>query len=134
MRSLEVKKQAVMTAVLDDEGKVLILRRCTKEKWMPNRWNLPGGSLEHGETPKEGARRECLEETGIPLGELRLCQRIEKPNIILWLFVAEADQQVLLDPRESSDYAWVSLELINNYHFVPGCKEVLTQILGARWG
>ncbi|MFF8811969.1 NUDIX domain-containing protein [Streptomyces pactum] len=28
-------------------------------------WQWPGGNLEHGETPWEGARRECLEETGI---------------------------------------------------------------------
>ncbi|MGW1258871.1 NUDIX domain-containing protein [Streptomyces sp. NPDC002513] len=28
-------------------------------------WQWPGGNLERGETPWEGARRECLEETGI---------------------------------------------------------------------
>ncbi|MEU8589402.1 NUDIX domain-containing protein [Streptomyces sp. NPDC048664] len=28
-------------------------------------WQWPGGNLERGETPFEGARRECLEETGI---------------------------------------------------------------------
>jgi histidinol-phosphate phosphatase family protein len=35
-------------------------------------WNLPGGFLDYGERPEEGARRECEEELGVPV-------RIDRP-------------------------------------------------------
>lgn len=35
-------------------------------------WDTPGGKLEPGECAEDAARRECLEELGIELGELEL--------------------------------------------------------------
>jgi 8-oxo-dGTP pyrophosphatase MutT (NUDIX family) len=32
-----------------------------------HRWMQPGGHIEPGETPKEAAVRECIEETGLPV-------------------------------------------------------------------
>jgi ADP-ribose pyrophosphatase YjhB (NUDIX family) len=48
-------------AVIDDGGRVLLIRRADN-----GRWALPGGALAVGETPAEGVLREVLEETGIP--------------------------------------------------------------------
>ncbi|QBD75244.1 NUDIX domain-containing protein [Ktedonosporobacter rubrisoli] len=47
-------------AVIDDAGKILLIRREDNGLWA-----MPGGGLEVGETPAEGAVREVLEETGI---------------------------------------------------------------------
>ena len=33
-------------------------------------WELPGGLIEEGETAREAAEREFLEETGVPAGEV----------------------------------------------------------------
>lgn len=45
---------------LEHEGRVLMLSQ-------PHRggWSLPGGLLDHGETPAEAVAREVLEETGL---------------------------------------------------------------------
>jgi 8-oxo-dGTP pyrophosphatase MutT (NUDIX family) len=47
-------------AVIDDDGRILLMRRSDNQLW-----NMPGGILEVGETPAAGAAREALEETGV---------------------------------------------------------------------
>ena len=47
-------------AVIDENGRILLIQRADNQKWA-----LPGGALEVGETPAAGAMREVLEETGV---------------------------------------------------------------------
>jgi len=47
-------------AVIDAAGKILLIRRADNALWA-----MPGGALDVGETPAEGAVREVLEETGV---------------------------------------------------------------------
>jgi 8-oxo-dGTP diphosphatase len=58
----ETPRHSVSVAgiVVNDEGKVLVIRRRDNGHWEP-----PGGVLETGETIEEGVRREVLEETGM---------------------------------------------------------------------
>lgn len=126
------KRQTAMVAGTR-EGKVLILRRSHRERWMPGRWNLPGGGIDHpAETPRAAARRECQEEAGITPDNLRLLARVDKQHVVLWVYRATMpDDQILLDPRESSDYAWVGRETVDNYEYVPDCKDWVKKVLGA---
>ncbi|QFZ23122.1 NUDIX hydrolase [Saccharothrix syringae] len=50
---------SVAGIVVDESGRVLVIRRRDNGHWEP-----PGGVLELDETPEEGVRREVLEETG----------------------------------------------------------------------
>lgn len=50
----------VTAVVVDDDGRVLLVRRADSGKW-----TLVTGCLEPGEQPAEGARREIAEETGV---------------------------------------------------------------------
>jgi ADP-ribose pyrophosphatase YjhB (NUDIX family) len=43
----------------------LLLTRLADGHLDGGRWTLPGGGLDHGEDPREGARREVHEETGL---------------------------------------------------------------------
>ena len=54
------------------EGKVLLIKR----KFEPNKgkWSLPGGLLEVGEDPEEGAAREVREEVGLEVVKEGLLQ------------------------------------------------------------
>ncbi|MFZ6005039.1 MAG: NUDIX hydrolase [Actinomycetota bacterium] len=61
---------AVVYAERDDE--ILLLKRAEGTA-LAGQWFLPGGAVERGELPEEGARRELLEEAGIQIdGELEL--------------------------------------------------------------
>jgi len=47
-------------AIIDDDAKILLMRRSDNRLWA-----MPGGILEVGETPAAGVVREALEETGV---------------------------------------------------------------------
>jgi ADP-ribose pyrophosphatase YjhB (NUDIX family) len=47
-------------AIIDDDAKILLMRRSDNRLWA-----MPGGILEVGETPAGGVVREALEETGV---------------------------------------------------------------------
>lgn len=50
---------AVKALIRNDKGEVLLV----KEK--SDKWDLPGGGLDHNEEPEAGLKREILEELGI---------------------------------------------------------------------
>ncbi|GAA2437883.1 NUDIX hydrolase [Streptomyces mauvecolor] len=55
-------RQAARTVVRDPLGAVFLLRYDNEE--VGPHWAMPGGGLDPGESPREGARRELREETG----------------------------------------------------------------------
>jgi 8-oxo-dGTP diphosphatase len=50
-------------AVIVEDGRVLLIKR-GKAPFL-GEWSIPGGMLELGETLRQGAEREALEETGL---------------------------------------------------------------------
>ncbi|GJF34824.1 hypothetical protein KNE206_75240 [Kitasatospora sp. NE20-6] len=55
-------RRAARTAVIAPDGAVFLLRSDNSEVGV--HWTMPGGGLEAGELPVDGARRELAEETG----------------------------------------------------------------------
>ena len=54
---------AVVALVRD--ARVLLVHRHPNRVNHPDRWDLPGGHVEPGESGEHAARRECLEELGV---------------------------------------------------------------------
>lgn len=50
---------------VEHQGSVLLIQKI-KPEWQKGLFNLPGGSIEEGETPEQAADRELYEEAGVP--------------------------------------------------------------------
>ncbi|MGY1743012.1 MULTISPECIES: NUDIX hydrolase [unclassified Blastococcus] len=65
----DLKHAAVAVCVVECDGvpTLLITRRAARMRSHAGQWALPGGRLDPGETPVEGALRELEEEVGLTL-------------------------------------------------------------------
>lgn len=52
-------------AFIQKDGKFLVTKRMATDSYMPGVWDLPGGTVEAGETIEKALIREVTEETGL---------------------------------------------------------------------
>lgn len=64
------RRGVVGCLVVGPDGRIFAQRRSPSRKLFPGCWDLVGGHLEDGETPREALVRELAEETGWTLDRL----------------------------------------------------------------
>jgi ADP-ribose pyrophosphatase YjhB (NUDIX family) len=104
-------------AVIDQAGRLLMVRRADNGKWA-----LPGGALAVGETPAEGVVREVLEETGVHCNPValvgvfdsRLCGTESRHHLYHFVFLCEPSDEAVVIPSSHSfevlDTGWFGEE------------------------
>lgn len=96
----------IAKAIIVKNDQALILLRTDYGKY-PNRWDLPGGHLQEGESLVEGLAREVREETGLDIKD------VENLNLKVGnhhFFKAEMPDQEIRLSDEHTDYKLVSAE------------------------
>jgi nucleoside triphosphatase len=98
--------------IVNKEGKILLTK---SHKWF-DKYTLPGGHIEVGETMREAVIREVKEEVGLDVEvvEMLLMQEAifavefwKRKHFIFFDFLCKSkDQQVKLDGRELQEYVW----------------------------
>jgi 8-oxo-dGTP diphosphatase len=73
-------------AIIIEDGRVLLIKRAKAP--LLGEWSIPGGMLELGETLREAAAREALEETGLVIETADLLGVFDR-------VVRDADQRIL---------------------------------------
>ena len=63
-----MRRVGAAALITDENGRVLLVRHTYGRK----NWELPGGVVEHGESPMDGAVREVREETGLSVAPTEL--------------------------------------------------------------
>lgn len=119
-----------LTAVVVRKGERFVL---VHEATHGQNWYLPAGAVEPGESFVEAARREALEEAGIPINLLGIIRVEHTPRPdsarIRVVFLAEPSGETPLKSHadhESLGAQWVTLEEIDRYPLrAPYVKDVL---------
>ncbi|MGW6914227.1 NUDIX hydrolase [Kitasatospora sp. NPDC054939] len=106
---------AAVPAVFED-GRVLLVQRADD-----GRWALPGGIIEPGEQPADGAVRECLEETGVLvepelLASVAVSPEVTYPNgdvtqyLVLIFRCRAVGGAARVNDDETLDVGWFALD------------------------
>lgn len=129
---------ASVSVVALRDTEVLLVRR-DKEPYR-GKWSFPGGVIEPGETSREAARREALEETGIEVEVLEVADVIDsihppaegRPGyhyVLIDFLAVPTGRADPLAATDVSDARWVPLAELDGYDLTPLARPVLERAL-----
>ncbi|CAM5374844.1 DNA mismatch repair protein MutT [Streptomyces purpurascens] len=107
-------------ALIERDGRFLVTRRSAVDDYMPLKWDLPGGTVDPGETLEDALVREVFEETKIKVDIERLLyaytnlatlpERQTFQTVFLCRYVGG---DVQLDPDDHDQFVWATKEDID---------------------
>lgn len=123
----------VSLAIVTRRNRYLLLLRSPLDQSNPNRWSIPGGHLEAGETPMEGMIRELREETGLVTKSLYCREIFVKPRPngqgkIYFYHIWKTKGKVTLPDHEHVKSAWVPADAIELFEPFGDTLQLVKQI------
>jgi len=114
----EYPEVSVGSLILNKKGELLLVK---SHKWPGvNKYTMPGGHIEIGETVEEALKREIKEEVGLEIEPIKFLtvqdaifsKEFFKPKHFIFLdFLCESPtSRVKLDNDELQEYLWVNPE------------------------
>ena len=124
--------------LIEKDGKYLLIKRSKIKRGLPNvypsYWDIPGGSVEENELPREASLREAIEEVNQKLRINKIIHEdsqfdASKDTVFTRLVYAGEileEHDFILDPEEHTDFKWISsLKDIESNLVVPYLLEIL---------
>ncbi len=128
--------QVAVGAIVIKDGRVLLVKRSQPPS--EGLWAIPGGRVELGETLKEAAEREIMEETGLtiragdPVYTFDVIERDDAGRIRFHYVIVDLMADYLSGELNASDDAsearWVSPEELDGLSVSESTKEVLKDV------
>jgi len=126
-----VRTYFVVTGIVENNGKILILKKSPNDCNYPNKWSFCSGFVKEFEPAEESVLREIKEETGLK-GEIvkagKVIDIFDKQNNKRWLiapYLCRARSSKVRLCHENADFRWVKLSELEDYEFVPGLTKDL---------
>jgi 8-oxo-dGTP pyrophosphatase MutT (NUDIX family) len=137
-------------AVIESDGKVLLVQKSLDDPNQPGKWEVPGGRLDFGEDVDEHLKREVKEEVGLDVvpgrpfyvWQWQLKREKEGVGLIHMQIVAVARKCSLVGGRPdlsknvAEDYlqgwAWVPIEKVMDYDLIDNMRPVMQAYLQLR--
>ncbi|MVU77415.1 NUDIX domain-containing protein [Nocardia sp. ET3-3] len=130
---------AVSALVRDGQGQILMIRRTDNDKY-----SIPGGGMEIGETPTQAVIREVEEETGIRVTVTGLVGVFSNPDHVIAYDDGEVRQEFSIcftadptggEPRTSSEskvVEWIAPDDLAAHDIHPSIKLRIDTALAGR--
>ena len=128
----------IVHTLIEKDGKYRLIKRPKIKRGLPNvypsYWDIPGGSVEENEFPREAALREAMEEVNQKLRINKIIHEdsqfdASKDTVFTRLVYAGEileERDFILDPEEHTDFIWISsLKDIESNLVVPYLLEIL---------
>lgn len=137
------KKVCTANLILDDRGRILLLKRASTDSFHPSTWCLPGGGVESYETPLEGVERETQEETSYLNNKHygiigAYCEDL--PDVKIYYFqsylkliptiLGDLAAFVILNNEEHDNFGWFNQDEIQDMDLILDLKDHINTILG----
>ena len=119
-------ERAAIIIIFNERDEVLILERMKPQLDWGGYWGFPGGALMGVEEPWDAAIRETKEETNLDVWELR---RVRREHNFLDVYTTRTFSGDINLSFEHINYAWVSLDELDNYILIPGSKELIVEAI-----
>lgn len=140
--------EVVITAIVYDKDKFLIIRRSPNKKRFPGMWTVPGGKLEttdYTSLPKDTEvywynvlektlRREVREEVGIEVEKVEYLTSLATvhadgaPSIVVSCIARFVGGDITLQPEEADQFAWVTVEEARQYLLIDGIYDEFAMV------
>ena len=114
----EIRRDRYVAHGLVRRGDAYLFLRRRDGRYLGGRWDIPGGTVEAGETPAEAAVRECREEAGLQTTVGEQLTHFENPDtegrdltfhtVTYRLHLEGQHAEVRLSVEEHDDFRWLT--------------------------
>ena len=130
----------VTVLLINDEEKILILKRSSKVRTYKGLWGGVAGYIEENEKPYETALKEIKEEVGLENEDVKFLKKFDPISftdiyekkrydwkIFSFLFKIKEKRKIKID-WEHSDYRWIAPSEIKKFDTVPHFKDIVSKL------
>jgi 8-oxo-dGTP pyrophosphatase MutT (NUDIX family) len=132
----------VVTCLLENKGKILILKRSEKVLTYKGMWGGVAGYVEKNEKPIQTSIKEIYEEVGLTEKDIKFINKLSPIKfkdthcgkeydwiIFPFLYSVDDKNKIKID-WEHSDYKWIFPSEISDYDTVPHLDEIVKKFYG----
>jgi isopentenyldiphosphate isomerase len=127
------KVYAIACAVINPQGKILLLKRSPAKSLSPDKWFVVGAyPMRENDDFEKKLHEELVEETGqdgnvLNRGEIKTEQAGK--SLIIKTFLADRINSEVVLNNEHTEYKWVDVSDVPNFDSVPGTYELIRSLL-----